>query len=144
MFLDSSQLLCAPSTAFLGRDYCEFTSGISPLFFTRSWLGALPPCLSTGSQLSCICGEGGEWAEETASRVKNLNNRWRQKGQVSVMFFSYTVCVGSAWWWNVSCCATDVWNVVIHYLLCYMAWRGNWMVLNLGCWRKNLQKENVH
>lgn len=89
-----TEIFSGPSTAPPGRDCCDSASSVSPRFFGTRWLGTLPSCLFAGSQLSCICGECGGGAEETASRLKNLNNSWRQRGQVSAMcfFLLYSLC----------------------------------------------------
>lgn len=124
-------------TALLGRECCDSASSIPPWFFGTRWFGAHPACLSVGSQLSCICGEGGGGAEEIAWRVKNLNNSWRQRGQVQCFF--NTVCVGSAWcWWRFclpycQCCLKCCYTLVV---MIYGLKRTHRMVLNIP--QKNL------
>lgn len=79
---------------------CNSAWSVSPLLCGTRWIRAHSAALPAGSQLSCTRGEGGGRAEEAAWRVTNLNNSWRQKGQVSALCFSYTVRVGCArWWW---------------------------------------------
>lgn len=79
---------------------CNSAWSVSPLLCGARWIRAHSAALPAGSQLSCTRGEGGGRAEEAAWRVTNLNNSWRQKGQVSALCFSYTVRVGCAWWWR--------------------------------------------
>lgn len=57
-----------PSTALLGGD-SDSASSVPPLFVCIMWLGTHPPCLSAGSQFSCICREGGGGAKETERTV---------------------------------------------------------------------------
>lgn len=79
---------------------CNSAWSVSPQLCGRGWIGAHSAAVPAGSQLSCSRWEGGGRAEEAARRVTNLNNSWRQKGQVSTLCFSYTVRVGCACWWG--------------------------------------------
>lgn len=89
--------------------HCNPAWSVSPQLCGRGWIRAHSAALLAGPQLSCTCREGGGRAEEAAWRVTNLNNSWRQKGQVSALCFSYTVCVGCTWWrGKVSFSCSDV------------------------------------
>lgn len=80
-------------TAFFRGGRCNSPRNVSPQLCGTRWARAHSARLFAGSQLSRIRGEGGGGAEETAWRVTNCNNSWRQKGQVSAMcFFLYSSC----------------------------------------------------